>query len=451
MENDFPLIILISLYGLIILTLLGLWFTTYRRRNPLAYRSAVKAKSRLEQKLILEAIAAFAGIGELKAISESIGKHASEMTGYDRWCIWLQEDGAYDMVAASEEIDDRSGCGFIANEETDFIAWIRMNAGPVVVSSNATCMINDGGLRAAVARFEKGLLLPFIDGPDLLGFVVLGGRTFPREQRSIHFLSLYGSTAAMMIKKVRADLAEREMQRSQQRAEKMSALGKLAAGMAHEIRNPLTFLSVSIEHLEESKNLSPEEKELMGEMIGEVRRINKHIKELLSLGRSDDDVFSPVDIGGLIESSVRLVETRARDEGIGIELALGLEGALVFGSEDKLRQLVVNLLLNAFEALEGIEGGRVAIAACIAGSQAVITFSDNGRGVPVDQRERIFEPFFTTKESGTGLGLALCFNIVRAHGGTIELTAADAPGACFEVRLPLYSEGETAESRGEGL
>ena len=70
----------------------------------------------------------------------------------------------------------------------------------------------------------------------------------------------------------------------------------------------------------------------MGEMIGEVRRINKHIKELLSLGRSDDDVFSPVDIGGLIESSVRLVETRARDEGIGIELALGLEGALVFGN-----------------------------------------------------------------------------------------------------------------------
>ena len=91
MENDFPLIILISLYGLILLTLLGLWFAAYRRRNPLAYRSAVKAKSRLEQKLILEAIAAFAGIGELREIAESIGKHASEMTGYSRWRIWLQE------------------------------------------------------------------------------------------------------------------------------------------------------------------------------------------------------------------------------------------------------------------------------------------------------------------------------------------------------------------------
>jgi len=449
MEKTFPLIILISLYGLIILTLLGLWLASFRKRYPLAYRAAAKAKNRLEQKLILEAIAAFANIGDPVAIADSIGKHAAEMTGYDQWIVWLKLDGFYRVTSASENSEDRDVGEFSENAEPEFIEWMKKNSGPVVFSHNVLEDLHSEKLRESLGSFRKGLLLPFLDATELLGFITLGGKFFYREQRSYQFLSLFGANAALWIKKVMRDLADRQMHRHQQRTEKMAALGKLAAGMAHEIRNPLTFLRVSAEHLEESGNISPKEKELLGGMIGEVHRINKHIEELLALGRVENDLLDLVDLEHLLRKIARLVSTRVSEEDIELDISLALQGSVVFGSEDKLQQLFMNLLLNAIEAMPGGEKKRVHLTAEIEDSQAVVTVCDSGAGIPEGIKERIFEPFFTTKESGTGLGLALCYNIVSAHGGSIELAETGTPGACFVVRLPLYLEADSIKHRSD--
>jgi len=450
MEKTFPLIILISLYGLIILTLLGLWLSSFRKRYPLAYRAAARAKNRLEQKLILEAIAAFANIGDPVAIADSIGKHAAEMTGYDRWTVWLKQEGIHGAVSTSEHFEDLELGEFGQDAEPEFVEWIKKNSGPVVFSNNVLEDLRSDNLRESLGSFRKGLLIPFLDGAELLGFITLGGKFFHREQRSYQFLSLFGANAALWIKKVMRDQADREMHRHQQRTEKMAALGKLAAGMAHEIRNPLTFLRVSAEHLEESGNLSPKEKELLGGMIGEVHRINKHIEELLALGRVENDLLELVDLERLLRKIARLVSTRISEENIELDISFALQGSVVFGSEDKLQQLFMNLLLNAMEAVRGSEKKRVGLTAEIADSKAVVTVRDSGAGIPKDIRDRIFEPFFTTKESGTGLGLALCYNIVSAHGGSIELTETGAPGACFVVRLPLYLEADVIDRRSDG-
>jgi signal transduction histidine kinase len=449
MEKTFPLIILISLYGLIILTLLGLWLSSVRKRYPLAYHAATRAKNRLEQKLILEAIAAFANIEEPGAIGESIGKHAVEMTGFDLWIVWQRKGAVYRSVSTSEHFENQNVGEFDGSSEPELIEWMKRNSGPVVVSKDVLHNLRSDKLREIFGGFRKGLLIPFLDSSELLGFITLGGKTFHRERRSYQFLSLFGANSALWIKKVMREQADREMQRHQQRTEKMAALGKLAGGMAHEIRNPLTFLRVSAEHLEESENLSEQERNLLGGMIGEVNRINKLIEELLSLGRVGSDLLELVDLEHLLQKIARLAGSRISEEKIELEVSLALGGSVVYGSEDKLQQLFMNLLLNAVEAVQGGETRLVRVIAETEGTQAVVTVRDSGAGIPNEIRERIFEPFFTTKESGTGLGLALCYNIVSAHGGSIELAETGEGGACFVVRLPIYLDADVDESRGE--
>jgi signal transduction histidine kinase len=222
------------------------------------------------------------------------------------------------------------------------------------------------------------------------------------------------------------------------RSEKLAGVGRLAAGVAHEVGNPLAAILGYVETLlgeTEERPIDPElRRDVLERVRGQTERIHEIIQELLEYARPADEVVEPLDVAKIVASALSLVRAQARVRRVAVDVSVADGLPPVRASSGRLSQVLVNLLLNAADAAGA--KGRVAIDARRDGDEVVIGVSDDGPGVPADVRPRLFEPFFTTKEpgKGTGLGLSVSLAIVERWGGTIRV--ADPPrGARFEVYL----------------
>jgi two-component system sensor histidine kinase PilS (NtrC family) len=236
------------------------------------------------------------------------------------------------------------------------------------------------------------------------------------------------------------DLTElRRMEEVLTRNERLAAVGRLAAGIAHEIRNPLAAISGSIELLSGSAGADRESTELMGIVLREVTRLNTLITELLEFARPRRPDPQRLDVGAALHEMLRVFENDKRLQGARVELSA--PGPVwVDADADQLRQLVWNLLRNAAEATPSGEPISVEVAlenGAKTEKWARITVRDRGPGISMENRMRLFEPFFSTKEGGTGLGLATVHRIVEEHKGQIEVDVPQGGGTKFTVRLPL--------------
>jgi signal transduction histidine kinase len=235
----------------------------------------------------------------------------------------------------------------------------------------------------------------------------------------------------------------REGRESLIRSEKLAGVGRLAAGVAHEVGNPLAAILGYIETLLGETGERPIAPELRREVLTRVRaeteRIHRIIQELLEHARPTAEEIAPVDVGRAVEAAVSLVRAQARGRGLTLDVDLppGLPRARA--SAGRLTQVMVNLLLNAADATGG--AGKVTVDARARGGKVVVGVADDGPGIAAEHRARLFEPFFSTKETGrgTGLGLSVSLAIVEAWGGTIQLVDG-ARGARFEVELPCARE-----------
>jgi two-component system NtrC family sensor kinase len=223
--------------------------------------------------------------------------------------------------------------------------------------------------------------------------------------------------------------------------EKLASVGRLAAGVAHEIGNPLTAVLGLLELLREG-DLSPEQtREFLARIAAETERINGIIRDLLDFARYDAESDEPeqtADLRDVIRDAVSLVRPQKSSKAIAIEVSVDPEAQLVFGPSRRLTQIVLNLLLNAVDALGGAGRVEIRVAACPDDPARVsLQVLDDGPGLDPAIEQTLFEPFTTTKPvgKGTGLGLAVTHAIVDALGGTIEARNRKAGGACFEVRL----------------
>lgn len=225
-------------------------------------------------------------------------------------------------------------------------------------------------------------------------------------------------------------------------AERLTALGQLGATVAHEIRNPLTSLSASVQVvLRRWRKSGRIDEEMLEDLPKEVERVNRIITDFLAFSREAPIQQSQGAPRQFVEAGVRACAPDGRVEGVPIRL-LDDAGAPDEASFDdaKLRQVLQNLVLNAAQAVNGAgagEGGEVRVAS--GGrrrSEWWFEVCDDGPGVPEEDRERVFEPYFTSKASGTGLGLAVCRRVVEAHGGSLTCEQADSGGARFRATLP---------------
>ena len=450
MESSFAIAILAVIHGLIFLALIAILLSDRWRRARFRRRRLSRRESRTEQLLVAESIASCVLEKNLESLVRALGKRAAELNGFEEWIVWLG-DGQGNFRPAGEEGERISAlAGKLRDVGQDqFFDWVRNNGTPMLLEPKAEAMASAEAVREVLRRLTPGLLIPFLDGEKLVGVLLLGGMLKVRERRSEQFLTLYGAFAAILIRKVVLDEEERRLRERQLRAENLATLGKVAAGIAHEIRNPLTFIRSAAEHLSETPSGTPDAGELAAGMVEEIDRVNKRIEELLSLGRIDSEVFAPVDLEAQVRRTLQLVEAQAQAGGVEMAASFDLEGAKVAGNEDKLRQLFLNLLLNAVEAMPG--GGTLKVRAERRGDGALVEVEDSGTGIPPGVADRIFEPFFTTKDGGTGLGLALCFSIAGAHGGTVELLRSGSEGTCFAVELPLAEDEPHLEETAKTL
>ena len=235
-----------------------------------------------------------------------------------------------------------------------------------------------------------------------------------------------------------SDITERERLYARlSEAERLAATGELAAGVAHEIRNPLAAIVNATTLLGEEESLTQEERaSTLGAVRKEARRLNRILSEFLVFARPREPKRLAGDIREVIDHVITLIRedpSRARQ----VELEVRVDPAVpsfVFDA-DQMTQVLLNIALNGVEALDG--PGRVGIDVGLRGSSVAIAVSDTGRGMLPEERRRVFDPFYSRKPSGTGLGLTLARRIVTAHGGQIEVESTPGRGTCFTILLPI--------------
>lgn len=227
------------------------------------------------------------------------------------------------------------------------------------------------------------------------------------------------------------ELAERE---------RLASLGRMAATVAHEIKNPLSAIKSIAQVMREDENLRNEYERDLGLIVGETDRLSQSVTQLLSFARRESPAAQPLSVDELLRSVVDLFRANAREQGIVLDCRVTVEAQLEGKCVSALRDALSNLLLNALQATAN--GGKVELVATSSNGHLLISVQDSGSGVPADLRERIWEPFFTTRQRGTGLGLAIVRKRVQEVGGSASLEVArNGRGAVFQIRVPLDGGG----------
>jgi len=225
-------------------------------------------------------------------------------------------------------------------------------------------------------------------------------------------------------------------------AEKLASIGRISASIAHEIRNPLTSVKLNIQKLTQCERLDEEEKEHLSISQEGIGQIEKFIKELLNFTRVSELNPERFSIVQVVEESLKLMRDSFQEEKIILEKRFSADLPAVVVDGDKMRQVFLNILRNAVEAVE--EGGRIIVEISRVKESGVamvkVSISDEGCGIPEKDWENIFEPFYTTKSSGFGLGLSNARKIVEQHRGSIKVAKAKMKGTTFEVRIPCEVE-----------
>lgn len=217
------------------------------------------------------------------------------------------------------------------------------------------------------------------------------------------------------------------------RSERLASLGKLLAGVAHEIRNPLAAIRSTVQLWERMPERARTPESLVA-VIHAVDQLNGTVTQQLQFSRADGTDHAPLDINASLRETMELFAVQAAEQRVEIEKNLHAGLPPIAGSGAALRQVFANLIMNALDAMHG--GGRLEVTARPSSTGVVIEFADNGEGIAPEVAPHLFEPFFTTRSQGTGLGLAICREIVIQHNGTIELVSGTEKGARFRVILP---------------
>jgi len=235
------------------------------------------------------------------------------------------------------------------------------------------------------------------------------------------------------------DLGEvKSLQAEIQRSERLAALGRMVAGMAHEIRNPLNSIRGFSQHLQSRFADDSSERRSVDTIVREVDRLNRVITELLDFSRPKEPDLSETDLNEIVRSTTILIEGEVASQGVTAVEDLKPQGVHIMGDADSLKQLLLNLLLNAIQAMS--DGGVLTVSTSTSAERGILTVSDTGPGIEEADLDRIFEPFYTTRETGTGLGLSIVHRIVQDHGGEVRVETSRGQGTTFVIRFPLLGK-----------
>ncbi|ABK16341.1 sensor histidine kinase [Syntrophobacter fumaroxidans] len=243
------------------------------------------------------------------------------------------------------------------------------------------------------------------------------------------------------------DRTQTQLQQSREhllQSEKLALVGKLAAGVAHSIRNPLTSVKMRLFTMERTLDLSSNQKEDFDVISDEIRHIDNILQNFLEFSRPPKLKMQRISPSDVVDMAIQLLRHRIESYGVTLELYRQRRLPEIEGDPEQLKEVLVNLIVNACEAMG--DGGKILIreeegVTEPQGRVAVVRVSDNGPGIPEAIREKVFQPFFSTKEEGTGLGLSIAARIIEEHKGCLNLRARQSKGATFIITLPCKEDG----------
>jgi signal transduction histidine kinase len=380
-------------------------------------------------------------------LHEVIGRRFREMTGCDAVVLL-----AYNETKETFELAATSGAVPILEKPADVAAhgslarWLRANNVCLVASASpAVTNYLDQAERTLMEQLSVQVCIPLMSLTRLSGILLLIGPPGTLAPRSdeLSFWMLCGRHAGLACESASLQRAERDHVENMLRAEQLAVAGQLAAEVAHEVRNPLTAIRSTLQLVVDSDGSIESKRELLRMALDEVDRIDGTIAGILTLSRPTEVERQDLDLVEVVEQAARLVYPYAQEHHFSLSLDLARRPLEVTGDFKELRQVFVNLLLNACQAMVG--SGVVTVASDLVAvpgepglsqPMAAVRIVDTGSGMSPDQIARAFELFFTTKKNGTGLGLPICLGIVKQHGGRI-LLESDSAGTTVTVLLPL--------------
>lgn len=330
------------------------------------------------------------------------------------------------------------------------VNWLAVNERPLVVSESSSLLSYfSEEERKLLSRLNAELVYPLNVMNRISGILVMGKKVNGKEfdKKELELLSLLLGQAAFAIEHASLYEIQRDRLKRMYRTDRLAVLGELAAGAAHEIKNPLTSIRSTIQYLSNDFDVGSEKGQMMHELLNETERINKIVQGLLSFARPSELNSMEINLEQLINQTLLLVNNTLKKQRIEVEFEYFTEQTTIMGDAEQLKQVCLNIILNAVEAMKendeshprtlyiSMEEGTLID---IRSRYLLISFEDTGKGIDEEDIENVFNPFFTTKEEGTGLGLAICFGIINRHKGELEVRSTLGKGTCFTIKLPQH-------------
>jgi signal transduction histidine kinase len=360
-----------------------------------------------------------------------------EAVPVDRLAFFVQDaDLGQFRVGASFGYDPAELLRVALSGEDRLAKWLKVNKTHLDVRARPEVLaFLEEREKDVLGRLGLALCFPVLSMNRLIGILGIGekpsGAAWSGEETA--FLDSLMPQAGIALENALLYKEQRERYRRMLRADRLATIGELAAGAAHEIRNPLTSIKSSLQYLE-SRCREETEKRLLGVALRETDRIDETLAALLSFSRPTEIRKEPCDLVGLLEESAALVSLQARAKGVEVRTSFPPVPIVVEADGSQLKQVFLNVFLNAVQAMES--GGVLAVEALrYESGRPLVRVTDTGPGIPEEALEKVFDPFFTTKKGGTGLGLSICYTIVKAHGGEIEIRSRPGQGTTVLISM----------------
>ena len=366
-----------------------------------------------------------------------------QLCSVDRIVVFLLNSET-DKYALAGKHGDELFCRMHFTHHSKLVNWLSVNETYFQTSrrSSAISYFSDSE-QELIHSAGVELIFPLKVMNRLNGFVFLGkrsdGENFSGED--VDLLKLMFDHAAFAIENTALYEEQSARIRRMYRADRLAILGELAAGAAHEIRNPLTTIRSTVQYLGKGMQ-DPDKLDMVNELMEEVDRINKIVQGLLSFAKPSALEVTRVDILQLLKQSLVLLNNTIVRKQIDVAFDVHTPNTVVTADASQLKQVFLNVILNAVEAMEEssvrqltlrIEPGR---QLDYQSRYLLISITDSGRGIEPGDLEAIFNPFYTTKQEGTGLGLSISYGVINRHGGEMEITSLPGEGATALIKLP---------------
>jgi signal transduction histidine kinase len=387
-------------------------------------------------------------IVDIRALSDNLVQTVGKSLGIEKVSLLLINDvkGNYHLEA-SVGLELKQPGRVLLPTEGPLVKLLQRRREPIIKEELEWIPVGPETPQTVQTMSELGaeISLPIISKDKLIGILNLGNKADKTlySNEELELLSTLANQAAIAIENARLYENLKQSQDTLRRADRLSSLGLLTAGLAHEIRNPLVAIRTFTQLLPERYDDAEFREGFQGLALKEVDRICGLINDLLSFARPSKPNVALENVNDVVDNIVRILETQAKEKGTAISREFNDSLPKVWIDREQMKQVFMNLILNAIQAMK--EGGSISIATRAvsrvgtepSGEFVQVEVRDTGVGIPEENLQHIFDPFFTSKDEGSGLGLAVSHQIVQEHGGFVTVASTVGKGTSFFVHVPV--------------